>query len=149
TAARSAANRRGDDRTRFELADVTSLPFDDGTFEVVHAHQVLQHLSDPVGALTEMARVRKPGRWIAARDADYAGMSWYPELPELDEWRRVYRAVARANGAEPDAARRFRAWGRAAGLTEARFTASVWNYADDEICRWWGYSQAERYAGPI
>ena len=41
---------------RVELTDgdVMSLPFDDGTFDVAHAHQVLQHLSDPVGALAEM-----------------------------------------------------------------------------------------------
>jgi ubiquinone/menaquinone biosynthesis C-methylase UbiE len=146
-AARDAAARRGDRSTRFEVGDVLALPFDDDSFDVVHAHQVLQHLTDPVGALKEMARVCKPDGWIAARDADYAAMAWYPELPELEEWRRVYRAVARANGAEPDAGRRMRAWATAAGLAGARFTASVWNYADRDSCRWWGTSQAERYYG--
>jgi SAM-dependent methyltransferase len=33
------------------------------TFDVVHAHQVLQHLSDPVRALREMKRVCKPAGW--------------------------------------------------------------------------------------
>jgi hypothetical protein len=91
--------------------------------------------------------VCRPGGWIAARDADYAAMTWYPELPELEEWRSVYRAVARANGAEPDAARRMRAWANAAGLEDARYTATVWNYASSELCHWWGHSQAERYVG--
>jgi hypothetical protein len=75
-------------------------------------------------------------------------MAWYPEIPALEEWRRVYRAAARANGAEPDAGRRMRAWAEAAGLAGARFTASVWNYADHDSCRWWGNSQAERCCGP-
>lgn len=147
--ARDEAVRRGDATTRFELADVFDLPYDDDSFDVVHAHQVLQHLTDPVRALTEMARVCRPGGWIAARDADYAAMTWYPELPELGEWRSVYRRVARGNGAEPDAARRLRGWAQAAGLDDARLTASVWAYADDETCRWWGNSQAERCAGPV
>ena len=147
-AARDAATRRGDRSTRFQVGDALALPFDDDSFDVAHAHQVLQHLTDPVAALEEMARVCKPGGWIAARDADYAAMAWYPELAGLEEWRRVYRAAARANGAEPDAGRRMRAWATAAGLAGARFTASVWNYADPVICRWWGNSQAERYCGP-
>lgn len=147
TAARNAATRRGDSRTRFEQGDAMALPFEDDSFDVVHAHQVLQHLSDPTAALREMARVCKPGGWIAARDADYAAMTWYPELPELEDWRAVYRAAARANGAEPDAARRMRTWAMSAGLPDARYTSSVWNYADSEICHWWGNSQADRVVG--
>jgi len=53
-----------------------SLPFDDGTFDVAHAHQVLQHLSDPVGALAEMRRVTRPGGIVAVRDAVYSAMAW-------------------------------------------------------------------------
>lgn len=147
TAARAAAVQRGDTRTRFEPGDAMSLPFADDTFDVVHAHQVLQHLTDPAGALREMARVCRPGGWIAVRDADYAAMAWHPELPELDEWRAVYRAVARSNGAEPDAARHLRAWANRAGLLDARCTSSTWTYADSEACRWWGRSQAERVGG--
>jgi SAM-dependent methyltransferase len=124
-----------------------ALPFEDDSFDVVHAHQVLQHLADPVGALSEMVRVCRPGGWIAARDADYAAMTWFPELPELEEWRTIYRAAARANGAEPDAARRMRTWAMRAGLSSARYTSSVWNYADSEMCRWWGYGQADRLVG--
>jgi ubiquinone/menaquinone biosynthesis C-methylase UbiE len=148
-AARAAAAQRGDSRTRFEPGDAMALPFADDTFDVVHAHQVLQHLTDPAGALREMARVCRPGGWIAARDADYAAMAWHPELPQLDEWRRVYRAAAHANGAEPDAARHLRAWVTEAGLPDARYTSSTWTYADSESCRWWGRSQAERVGGAI
>ncbi|WP_353950097.1 methyltransferase domain-containing protein [Knoellia sp. S7-12] len=148
-AAREEAARRGDATTRFEQADVFDLPFDDDSFDVVHAHQVLQHLTDPVRALVEMARVCRPGGRVAARDADYAAMAWYPEVPELDDWRSIYRDVARGNGAEPDAGRRLRGWARAAGLADVSLTTSVWTYADDAACRWWGESQAERYVGKV
>ena len=59
----------------FEVGDAYALPYDGGEFDVVHAHQVLQHLTDPVAALREMSRVCKPDGWVAARDADYAAMA--------------------------------------------------------------------------
>lgn len=77
-AAREAAAARGDETTTFGVGDALALPFPDDSFDVVHAHQVLQHLTDPVTALREMRRVCRPGGWVAARDADYAAMSWYP-----------------------------------------------------------------------
>lgn len=135
-AARKEAAMRGDATTIFELANALSLPFDNETFDVVHAHQVLQHLTKPVEALKEMIRVCKPGGWLAARDADYAAMSWYPELPALEHWRSTYRAAARANGAEPDAGRRLRTWANEAGISSPIISASIWSYADAKVCRW-------------
>ena len=147
--ARAEAAARADTSTVFRLGDALALPFDNESFDVVHAHQVLQHLTDPVIALREMKRVCKPGGWIAARDADYAAMSWYPELPGLELWRNTYRAAARANCAEPDAGRKLRAWAHAAGIHNPIVSASVWNYAETEICRWWGDGQASRCSGDI
>ncbi len=123
------------------------LPFGDDAFDVVHAHQVLQHLSDPVAALREMRRVCRPGGVVAVRDADYAAMTWWPEVDGLDDWLALYRAVAHGNDAEPDAGRRLRAWCRAAGFTDLDCTASVWTYADADERRWWGRQWAERSVG--
>ena len=84
--ARRNASARGDERTQFELADVRELPYADASFDVVHAHQVLQHLSDPVGALREMARVARPGGLVAVRDVDYASMVWHPASEGMTRW---------------------------------------------------------------
>ncbi len=147
--ARENASARGDERTQFVLGDVMDLPFEDDSFDVTHAHQVLQHLTDPVRALQEMARVTKPGGYVAVRDADYQATHWFPELPELEGWRSTYRSIAKANGAEPDAARHLRAWARAAGLTNVTLTSSNWCYASPEACATWGESQANRVNGPL
>ncbi len=142
--ARSLATASGVSNVSFEVGDVYRLPYPDGSFDVVHAHQVLQHLSDPVAALREMRRVCVPGGWIAVRDADYAAMSWYPLDPRLDRWLELYHQVARANDAEPDTGRRLLSWAKAAGLTGITATASVWCYASAEDRSWWGGLWADR-----
>ena len=141
--ARAAAERAGVEVT-FAVGDVYALDLPDASFDVVHAHQVLQHLTDPVAALREMARVCRPGGVIAVRDVDYATFTWFPANPGLDRWLEVYSAVARANEAEPDAGRRLIAWAHAAGLRDLTATASSWCYASPQEREWWGNSWAGR-----
>lgn len=144
TAARAAAASRGLTNVMFEVADGYALPFADASFDVIHAHQVLQHLADPVAALREMARVSRPGGLVAVRDADYAAMTWYPAIPALDRWLELYEAVARRNGGEPDAGRHLFAWAHAAGLDQLDATASAWCFATPADRAWWGGTWAER-----
>lgn len=42
-------------------ADVSALPFDTGTYDIVLSTQVLEHVQDPKKVVSEMARVLKPG----------------------------------------------------------------------------------------
>lgn len=142
--ARAYAAERGLTRVEFAVADVHALDFPDDSFDVVHAHQVLQHVGDPVRALREMRRVCKPGGIVAARDADYAAMTWFPAAPGLEEWLNLYRRVARANGGEPDAGRRLGSWARAAGFTEISCSATAWCYATPEEISWWSATWADR-----
>lgn len=55
--------------TLFDVGEIHSLPFEDGAFDVVHTHQVLQHISDPVKALREMRRVTETGGLVACRES--------------------------------------------------------------------------------
>ncbi|MDP9799034.1 ubiquinone/menaquinone biosynthesis C-methylase UbiE [Catenuloplanes nepalensis] len=141
---RAEASARGTTTVDFTVADVHDLPFPDDSFDVVHAHQVLQHVADPVRALTEMRRVCRPGGLVAARDSDYDRFAWHPAVPELDEWLTLYRATARANGGEPDAGRRLLSWALAAGFTDITPGAAVWCYATPDDRRWWGTLWADR-----
>ncbi|GGN29326.1 SAM-dependent methyltransferase [Actinoplanes campanulatus] len=142
--ARAEIARRGLANVDFAVGDVHALDFPDDSFDVVHAHQVLQHVADPVRALREMRRVTRPGGVVAARDSDYAAFTWFPLTPGLDEWLDLYQRVARGNGGEPDAGRRLLSWARAAGFTDVTATASVWCFADDEDRQWWGGMWEER-----
>lgn len=132
------------DVASFATGDVYALDADDDTFDVVHAHQVLQHLAEPVAALREMRRVAKPGGVVAVRDADYGAMSWSPDLGGLREWMRIYQRATSTNGHDANAGRHLLAWVHAAGFERADTTASVWCYADPERRSWWAEIWADR-----
>ncbi|RIQ11395.1 methyltransferase domain-containing protein [Jiangella rhizosphaerae] len=139
-----AAAGDGAGAVEFVTGDAAALPFETATFDVVHAHQLLQHVADPVAVLREMARVARPDGVVAARDSDYAGMIWYPRLPGLSEWLELYRTLALGNGGEPDAGRRLLAWAHEAGLSAVTATASVWCFSSPDDRAWWGGLWADR-----
>jgi ubiquinone/menaquinone biosynthesis C-methylase UbiE len=147
--ARAHASDGGVANVSFEVGDFrdggAALPPE--SFDVVHAHQVLQHLRDPVGALRAMAGLARPGGLVAVRDSDYSAFTWAPLSPELERWREVYCAVARRNGAEPDAGRWLLGWAQAAGLVAPVYSTSTWTFATPADRAWWCDLWAERCTG--
>ncbi|MGB1879991.1 MAG: class I SAM-dependent methyltransferase [Gammaproteobacteria bacterium] len=142
--AADALRAAGADNAKAEQGDVYALSYADASFDIVHAHQVLQHLSEPVAALREMRRVCRPGGVVAVRDADYGAIRFWPELPELVRWLALYQEVARSNHAFPDAGRRLLAWAHEAGFVAPVPLASVWCFATPEDRSWWAGTWAER-----
>lgn len=128
----------------FVVGDAYSLDAADGEFDVVHAHQVLQHVTRPVEMLRELGRVAGPDGLVAARDVDYEGVIWYPRLPALDEWLALYLATHRSVSGEPAAGRRLKSWALEAGLADVRATASLWLFETPEDRAWWGGMWADR-----
>jgi len=128
----------------FEVGDAYAMPFEDGAFDVVHAHQVLQHVDRPVDMLRELGRVAGPDGLVAARDVDYEGVIWYPLIPALDEWLQLYLRTHRSVAGEPAAGRRLKAWAQQSGLVDIRATASLWLYEDAADRAWWGGMWADR-----
>jgi SAM-dependent methyltransferase len=142
-AAGLAASERVDN-VEFRVADAYGLPFADDWFDIVHAHQVLQHLARPVDALREFRRVLKPGGLLAVRDVDYGGVIWSPASSGLSRWLALYHDVHAGNGGEPDAGRHLKRWVREAGFTGIGASASTWVFSTALEREWWGNSWAER-----
>ena len=138
-----AASQRVDN-VEFRVGDAYALPFEDDTFDVVHAHQVLQHLARPIDALREFRRVLKPGGLLAVRDVDYGGVIWSPASAGLTRWLELYHDVHAGNGGEPDAGRHLKRWVREAGFGSIEVSGSTWVFSTDLEREWWGGSWAER-----
>jgi len=138
-----AAAEHGDVAS-FATGDIYALDAPDAHFDIVHAHQVLQHLDEPVAALREMRRVTKPGGLVAVRDADYAGMTWAPESPPMRRWMDIYQDMTSHNGHDANAGRRLLGWAQAAGFADHKLTASIWSFADPDSRRWWSEIWADR-----
>lgn len=68
-----ARSRVPDPRARFEVGDAAALPFTTETFDAVVSGLVLNFVSDPVAAVTEMARVTRAAGTVGAYVWDYAG----------------------------------------------------------------------------
>jgi len=117
---RRARQRLKSDRPAYVAADVTSLPFADGSFDGITCGYVLEHVPDPPLGLSELARVlRTGGRMLLLTTEDnfsgaWTSRFWYcrmynrRELMELCEslrlrWKKelwftpVHRAI-RAGG---------------------------------------------------
>jgi len=144
--ARDHAAAEGITNITYAIDDVLSLSFPDDSFDVVHAHQVLQHVPDPVLALKEMYRVAKPGGIVAARDTDFSAMAWYPDSEGISLWRKTHIQVARANGGEPDSGRRLLSYALEAGIPRDQIatSASTWCYSTAEEVAWWSSTWAQR-----
>ncbi len=142
--ANQVRDERGLSNVEFIVGDLFDLPVTAHSFDIVHAHQVLQHVADPIAALRAMAGYCKSDGIIVARDADYDGMIWHPASAGLDRWREVYSTGARKLGGEPNAGRYLRSWAIQAGLLVDLSASSTWTYSDDASQKWWGFSQADR-----
>jgi ubiquinone/menaquinone biosynthesis C-methylase UbiE len=80
----------------FQTGDADNLNYDDAQFDVVLMTEVLEHLSDPVLALTQLKRVLKPGGWLlmTVPNRDWMRYDWYLSnrkayQPVDDKWYRV------------------------------------------------------------
>ena len=128
-------------------ADVYKLPFEDGSFDVVHASQMLAHLDVPVAAIKEMVRVtRKFGGVVALRESDLRAWSFYPEYPGIMAFNRMICAVMAANRGDPAAGTKLVDWALKADLRreQVKSSAGSWCYTIKEERDMWGGTMVDR-----
>lgn len=80
--ARALINKEGISNVNFQVADIMNLPFEDETFDHVFICFVLEHLPDPVEALSNLKRVLKKGGTISVIEGDHGSCYFYPETEE-------------------------------------------------------------------
>ncbi|KAF7724044.1 hypothetical protein EC973_001420 [Apophysomyces ossiformis] len=142
--ARAFAIQQGVQNVEFQVGDIHALDFPDNTFDIVHCHQVLQHIANPIQALREMKRVAKPGGIVAVRES--AVLSWYPELPGLEAYWNLQTRMAQLKGGNPHPGKHIHVWAQEAGFERSQITcsASAWCFSTPEEREYWGGSIEQR-----
>jgi len=97
------ARRKGMDRTCLVEGDLAELPFGDGQFDLVVSSSVLHFVDDWKRAVTECARVVRPGGRVVI--ADWWDGRWGMRL--IDFWLRCLNSAHRSPIPEEDLIREF------------------------------------------
>src|SRR5262249_50798823 len=108
--------------------NATQLPYPDNTFDSCRSERVFQHLEQPEQALAELVRVTKPGGWVVIADADWASMTYFSTLPEL-EWK-LRTTAAHKSSLFPIMGRQVHYMMRQAHLEAINATALTLNFRD-------------------
>ncbi|KAK3697205.1 hypothetical protein LTR37_017606 [Vermiconidia calcicola] len=140
------AEQIGAKNCHFQTGSVYQLPFPDGTFDVVHTHQMLCHLDSPVEALTELLRVTKRGGVVAVRETDMRTWSFWPMLPALERFFKIQLATHEAAGGTNAAGPQLISWALKAGVKrdQVTMTQGSWCYSEPVEKQIWGTSWAQR-----
>ena len=113
----------------FTAGDATRLPFADEVFDAVTISFGLRNVVDPAAALTEMARVTRPGGRLVI--CEFSQPTFPPLRTVYVEYlMRLLPPVARAVSSSPDAyvylAESIRAWPSQSGLAH-RISVAGWD----------------------
>ena len=82
--ARRLSAKEGLDRdVEYRVGDAHQLDLPNESFDIVLAHTLVSHLTDPLGVLREVQRVVKPGGVVAIFDGDYASLTLSHSDPDL------------------------------------------------------------------
>ncbi len=108
--ARRQARQAGEDSlVEFRHGDATALPLtaaEWGTFDVVHARFILEHVQDPAAVVRAMVRAGRPGGRIILEDDDHAVLRLWPEPAGFPRLWQAYIDTFTKLGYDPFVGRR-------------------------------------------
>jgi len=109
----------------FRQGDAAALPLAErewGSFDLVHARFLLEHVPAPQAVVAQMARAVRPGGRVVLEDDDHEALRLWPEPPGLALlWRTYIRTYDRL-GNDPHVGRRLVQLLADAGLEPRRIT---------------------------
>ena len=91
-----------------------------GTFDIVHARFLLEHLERPAEVVASMVRAAKPGGRVILEDDDHEALILYPPAPQFEALWRGYARAYEATGRDPRIGRKLVSLLAAAGAHPSR-----------------------------
>jgi ubiquinone/menaquinone biosynthesis C-methylase UbiE len=116
-AARAVAVERGLVNVEFRVENVNQWD-EPGSYDLVYARFLLQHLSDPVDLVRRMWLAVRPGGALAVEDADFEAMYSEPPNEGFDFIRHTYPRLLVRHGGDPQVGRKLFRYFRAAGIPD-------------------------------
>jgi len=116
SAAQLAAARPGP-RVTFRQGDAHALDFPDGSFDLVYARYLLEHVADPDRVVREMRRVTTPGGRVAVCENDVSLLRFDPPCRAFDRAWDVFTRFQSALGGDGLVGRRLFRLFKSAGFS--------------------------------
>ncbi len=132
---------RGNSRVQFVCGDAQSMEFQSNSFDLVYCRMLLQYLKEKERAVSEMARVSKPGGTVLLQDLDGQLLWHYPEDPAVQETLGKVVAALGTTGFDPFVGRKLFWLAQNAGLTNIDVQVECYHLiageADPDILKQW------------
>lgn len=113
------------DRVEFRAGDALTLPLHDderGSFDLVHARFLLEHVREPAAVVRGMVEAVRPGGRVVLVDDDHDALRLAPSCEPFERAWRAYWETYRDRGQDPLVGRRLPALLSEAGAPPVRVT---------------------------
>ncbi len=96
------AEKLGLSNVRFQVSDLTTLPFDDDEFDAVFAGSAIEFIPDATAAIDQIARVLRSGGVVGLSGGTPSRHIAIPDEPFIKRYRAIHRAVRVSRGEHPE-----------------------------------------------
>ena len=123
--AQELVRERGLANVQVVQGDARHTGFPGSSFDLAHCRTLLINVPEPEGVVAEMARLVRPGGWVAASEPDIPMTVCYPTLDAWDRMAQLFRQSITKDGADEAIGRRLPELFHQAGLVDIGVEAST------------------------